>query len=110
MGEDELMGGQNIIGALITMFVFFIVISFAITLLPYIVIMISIWYVYRRLIKPLFAHNNRREDFKEKNYYNINVDKVDDQPIVHQVKSVHDDVFFRQEHKVVDVDYDEDNK
>ncbi len=27
MGEDELMGGQNFIGALITMFVIFIVIS-----------------------------------------------------------------------------------
>jgi len=110
IGEDEIMGGQSFIGALITMFVIFLVISFAITLLPYILIGILILYVYRRLIRPLFAANNQRENINENKYYKTNVEKEEDQPVVNQVKSVHDDVFFKQEHKVVDVDYDEDNK
>ncbi|MFH5836409.1 hypothetical protein ACHAL6_10075 [Proteiniclasticum sp. C24MP] len=67
-------------------------------------------YVYRKMIRPLFAGNNQRENFKENNYYRTNVEKEEEPPVVNQVKSVHDDVFFRQDHKVVDVDYDEEDK
>lgn|SRR5690554_3680738 len=104
------MGGQSFIRAIITMFILFLVISFAITLLPYILIGIIILYVYRKMIRPLFAGSNQRENFRENSYYKTNVEKEKEQPIVHQVKSVHDDVFFRQDHEVIDVDYDEQDK
>lgn|SRR5690554_2521112 len=104
------MGGQSFIGAIITMFILFLVVSFAITLLPYILIGILILYVYRKMIRPLFAGSSQRENFRENNYYRTNVEKEEEPPVVNQVKSVHDDVFFRQDHKVVDVDYDEEDK
>ncbi|WP_312649841.1 hypothetical protein [Proteiniclasticum sp.] len=102
------MGGQNFIGGIITMIIIFLVISFAITLLPYILLGIVVWYFYRKLIRPLFGQTNQQA-YKEKNYYATDVDK-EEAPVVNQVKSVHDDTFFRQDHKVVDVDYDDEDK
>ncbi len=103
------MGGQNFIGGIITMIIIFLVISFAITLLPYILLGIAILYFYRKLIRPLFGQTNQQQSYKEKNYYATNAEK-EESPVVNQVKSVHDDTFFRQDHKVVDVDYDDEQK
>lgn len=103
------MGGQNLMGGLITMIIIFLVISFAITLLPYILLGIAIWYFYRKLIRPIFNQGNQQQAYKEKNYYATNADK-EETPVVNQVKSVHDDTFFKQDHNVVDVDYDEKRK
>ena len=100
------MGGQNFLGGIITMVVIFLIISFAITLLPYILLMIGVWYLYRKLIRPLFGAGNQTDNYKERNYYTPNVEK-EESPVVNQVKSVHDDTFFKQDHKVVDVDYDD---
>lgn len=103
------MRGQSLLGTVITMIILFFVISFAITLLPYILLGIVIWYFYRRLIRPLTGQSNPGETYKEKNYYTSTVEDADTPP-VNQVKSVHDDTFFKQDHDVVDVDYDENSK
>lgn len=103
------MRGQSLIGTVVTMIILFFVISFAITLLPYILLGLVIWYFYRRLIRPLTGQSSQRETYKEKNYYTSKVED-EDIPPVNQVKSVHDDTFFKQDHDVVDVDYDENDK
>ena len=107
------MRGQSLIGFLISIVIIFLVISFAITLLPYILLGFGIWYFYRRLIRPLFS-GNTGESYKrkEENYYRSHSEPTvkETEPPVTQVKSVHDDTFFSQDHKVVDVDYDEEVK
>ncbi len=107
------MRGQSLVGFLISIVIIFLVISFAITLLPYILLGFGIWYFYRRLIRPLFS-GTTGESYKrkEENYYRSYSEPTvkENEPPVTQVKSVHDDTFFSQDHKVVDVDYDEEVK
>lgn len=107
------MNGQSLFGFLVSMAVLFLVVSFAITLLPYILLGFLIWYLYKRLLKPLFSGASESgNQKKESNYYKSYTAETrrEEEPVVNQVKSVHDDTFFAQEHKVVDVEYDDDNE
>lgn len=104
------MRGQNLVGFLVSMVIIFAVVSFAITLLPYILLGFGIWYIYRRLVRPLFSGaNGERNQRKEENYYRSHTESAvkEDEPLVNQVKSVHDDTFFSQDHNVIDVEYDD---
>jgi|SRR5690554_6915973 len=104
------MRGQSLVGFLVSVVILFIVISFAITLLPYILLGFGIWYIYRRVIRPIFSGSTEeRYQRKQENYYKSDTESttINDEPPVNQVKSVHDDTFFSQDHKVIDVDYDD---
>lgn len=104
------MRGQSLVGFLVSLVIIFFVISFAITLLPYILLGFGIWYIYRRLLRPLFSGaNGEGHKRKEENYYRsyTETSAKEEEPPVNQVKSVHDDTFFTQDHKVVDVEYDD---
>lgn len=104
------MRGQSLVGFLVSVVILFLVISFAITLLPYILLGFGIWYIYRRVIRPIFSGSTEESyQRKQENYYKSDTESttINDEPPVNQVKSVHDDTFFSQDHKVIDVDYDD---
>ncbi len=107
------MRGPSLIGTVISLLIFFYIIRFAFYLFPYLFIGYLIWYVYRKLVKPFFFKGQDDNTYGNNGQYRGNVEKEEDvvDPLSHQVKSVHDDQFFKQDHNVVDVDYeDEDEK
>ncbi len=106
------MRGPSLIGTLISVMFFFLIIRFAFRLFPYLLIGYLIWYFYSKLIKPMFSRGQDENVRGGNTYYKTNVDKEEESvdPLNHQVKSVHDEQFFKQDHNVIDVDYDEENK
>lgn len=103
-----MMNGRSLIGTLVFTVVVILVLSLAISLLPYILLVGMIWYFYRSLIRPMFSGrtSEKRED---SGVYTPKSDSGIDETMDHQVKSVRDESFFQQKHDVVDVDYDEDS-
>ncbi len=106
------MRRPSIIGTLISFLIFFYIIRFAINLFPYLLIGYLIWYFYRKLVKPFFSKEQSNHDYGRGGEYRSNTppeEEVQD-PLSHQVKSVHDDQFFKQDHNVVDVDYEDEEE
>lgn len=94
-----------------------LVLTFAITLLPYILVFAFIWFVVKSLLRPFTSrgsssYSGRPEGEGEtyrKAYEARPTESTDDPVIDNQVKSVQDEDFFRQNHEVVDVNYDEED-
>lgn len=94
-----------------------LVLTFAVTLLPYILIFGFIWFVVKSLLRPFTSrgsssYQGRPEGEGEayrKTYEARPTETPGDPVIDNQVKSVQDEDFFRQNHEVVDVNYDEDD-
>lgn len=105
------MRSPSLIGTLISIFMFIVILRFAFFLLPYLLIGYLIWYFYRRLIQPIFNTNKTESQNDKTGYYrsNVNQEEVKKDPLSHQVKSVHDDQFFKQDHNVVEVDYEDED-
>ena len=106
------MRNSSFIGTLLSILIFFFVIRFAFRLLPYILIGYLIWYFYRKLIKPFFNRGQERNAYQSRTNYqrDTNTKTEQEDPLINQVKSVHDDQFFKQDHKVIDVDFDDKEK
>ena len=99
------------IGTILGTVIILVILSFAITLLPYIILGLLVWYFVRAIMKPLIGQKETGDTWekKENDYYSPKAESED--PVADsQVKSVYDDDFFKQEHNVVDVDYDEEDK
>lgn len=95
---------DGIWGIVIFLVVLLLLVSFALTLLPYMLLIWGIWYVYAKLIRPLWSRMTgeptRTEDFRR--------EPPQEAPVMdQQVKSVQDEEFFQQSHHVVEVDYEE---
>ena len=105
------MRGQSLIGTIVGTVIFFLILSFAIRLLPYILLGLLVWYFVRAIMKPLTGQKETEDAWekKENNYYSPKAES-EDHVADSQVKSVYDDDFFKQDHDVVDVDYDEEEK
>lgn len=105
-----MMNGQRMIGFMVTMAILILIGAFLITLLPYILFGLLLVYVYRQFIRPIFSQKN--EQTQEYKSYQSSYERSDvgEDPLADQVKSVHDDSFFKKEHKVIDVDYDDDTQ
>ncbi len=106
------MRNSSFIGTLISILIFFFVMTFAIRLLPYLLIGYLIWYVYRKLIKPIFNKGQEGNTYQGRTNYQrgTNTEPEQEDPLINQVKSVHDDQFFKQDHKVIDVDFEDEEK
>lgn len=104
--------GPSLLGTLVSVLMFIFILRFAFFLLPYLLIGYLIWYFYRRLIKPLFSNGRGENTYERKENYRANTNKEEENedPLAHQVKSVHDDQFFKQDHHVVDVDYEDEEE
>lgn len=93
---------------------FILVLTFAVTLLPYILIFGFIWFVVKSLLRPFTSRSSSYQGRPEgegeayrKSYEARPTETSGDPVIDNQVKSVQDEDFFRQNHEVVDVNYDE---
>lgn len=108
------MRGQSLIGTIFIAVIVMILLSVTISFLPYILIGAFIWYLVKSIFRPFLGQGEQREQReqwqrKESSSYSPEAEPED--PIVdNQVKSVYDDEFFKQQHHVVDVDYEEDKK
>lgn len=113
-GEDEFMRGQSLIGTIFIAVIVMVLLSFAISFLPYILIGALIWYLVKSIVRPFLGQSGQseqREQWERKESSSYSPEAEPEDPIVdNQVKSVYDDEFFKQQHHVVDVDYEEEDK
>lgn len=105
------MRGQSLIGTIFIAVIVMILLSVTISFLPYILIGAFIWYLVKSIVRPFLGQSDKREQWERKESSSYSPESEPEDPIVdNQVKSVYDDEFFRQQHHVVDVDYEEEDK
>jgi len=105
------MRGQSLIGTIFIAIIAMVLLSVTISFLPYILIGAFIWYLVKSIIRPFLGQSGQREQGERKESSTYSPESEPEDPIVdNQVKSVYDDEFFKQQHHVVDVDYEEEDK
>jgi len=105
------MRGQSLIGTIFIAIIVMILLSVTISFLPYILIGAFLWYLVKSIIRPFLGQSEQREQWERKESSTYSPESEPEDPIVdNQVKSVYDDEFFKQQHHVVDVDYEEEDK
>lgn len=104
------MNGNNILSNVLFIIIIISLGMFAIRLIPYVLLIWFIYFIYSSLIKPFFTKgkNNQDDDFKKRGtgYKSGN---EEDMTYLNTSKSVKDDDFFKKDREFIDVDYDEED-
>lgn len=104
------MNGNNILFNILFIIIIISLGIFAIRLIPYVLLMWFIYYIYSSLIKPLINNFRTRkdDDFKEsRSGYRDKDENQTDTTYINTSKSVKDEDFFKKDRDFIDVDYDE---
>lgn len=102
------MNGNNILSNVLFIIIIISLGMFAIRLIPYVLLIWFIYFIYSSLIKPFFTKSSKGQDddFRDNgNTYKRRSD--DDSSYINTSKSVKDDDFFKKDREFIDVDYDE---
>ncbi|NLC66411.1 MAG: hypothetical protein GX752_05655 [Clostridium sp.] len=104
------MNGNNILFNILFIIIIISLGVFAIRLIPYVLLLWFIYFIYSSLIKPLINNirSGKDDDFKDsRTSYRSENENSSDSTYINTSKSVKDEGFFKKDRDFIDVDYDE---